>query len=65
VTFGRAVDPRVGPVRVPAIQIGLRLLECLEALTVERRLLGGADARFDFPFAIGIADTARETDPPP
>jgi hypothetical protein len=37
--FSGAVDPRVRPVRVPAIEIRLRLLEGFEALTVQRRLL--------------------------
>jgi hypothetical protein len=40
--------------------LGLR--QCLEALAVERRLLRVADARFDFAFAIGIADAARQAD---
>src|SRR5829696_6341456 len=35
----RAVDTRVGPARLPAVQIGLRLLERLEAEAAERRLL--------------------------
>ena len=40
----------------------LRLVERLEAEAVERRLLRVADAGFDLPFAIGIADAARERD---
>ena len=55
-----AVDARVGPVRFPAIQIRLRRLERLEAQALQRRLLRVADAGFDFPFAIGIADAARQ-----
>jgi hypothetical protein len=60
----RAVDARVGPARLPAIQIRLGRVEGLETETFQRRLLGVADAGFDFPFAIGIADPAREGDHP-
>jgi len=56
------VDARVGPARVPSIEIGLRFLDRLEAHPVERRLLRVADAGFDFAFAIGVADTAWERD---
>ena len=58
----RAVDARVGPARLPAIQIRLRFLEALEALPFQRRLLRVADAGFDLAFAIGIADAARQRD---
>ena len=44
----RAVDARVGPARLPAIQVRLRLLERLEAESSQRRLLRVADAGFDF-----------------
>lgn len=50
--------------RFPAIQVRLRLVETLEAQAFERRLLRVADAGFDLPFAIGIADSAREGDHP-
>ena len=60
--LGRAVDAGVRPVRLPAIEIRLRLLQALEALAVERRLLRVADARFDLALAIGIADAARQAD---
>src|SRR5690349_6659731 len=56
--FGRAVDAGVSPPRVPAIEIGLRLVDRLEAHPLERRLLRVADARFDFSFAIRITDAA-------
>ena len=55
-----AVDARVGPVLFPAIQIGLRGLDRLEALPVQRRLLRVADAGFDFALPIGIADATRQ-----
>ena len=56
------MDARVGPARLPAIEIRLRLLERLEAQALERRLLRVADAGFDLPLAIGIADAARQRD---
>ena len=58
----RAVDTRVRPARLPPIQIRLRVFERLEAEAAQRRLLRVPDAGFDFPFAIGIADAAREGD---
>ena len=58
----RAVDARIGPARLPAIQVRLRLLERLEAESSQRRFLRVPDAGFDFPFAIGIADAARQRD---
>ena len=61
-SFRRAVDARVGPARFPAIQVRLRLLERLEAESSQRCFLGVADAGFDFAFAIGIADAARQRD---
>src|SRR5205823_2554629 len=44
----RAVDARVGPSRLPAIQIRLRLLERLETEAAQRCLLRVPDAGFDF-----------------
>ncbi len=56
------MNPRIGPVRVPAIEIPLRLVEGFEALPPQRGLLGMADAGFDLPLAVGIADATRERD---
>jgi len=44
------------------IEIRFRLVERLEAHALQRRLLGVPDARFDFAFAIRIADAARQSD---
>jgi hypothetical protein len=54
--FGGAVDARIRPVRFPTIQIGLRLLQTLEALSFERRVFGVSDAALDFSFSIWILD---------
>ena len=60
--LGGAMDPRVGPVRLPAIQVGLRLLNRVEAQAFQGRLLGVADAGLHFSFAIRIADPTRQGD---
>ena len=60
--LGRAVDARVGPALLPAVEVRLRLLEALEAQPLERRPLGVADARLDLALAIGVADPARQRD---
>ena len=57
--LGRAVDARVGPAHLPAIQIRLGLVERLESESAQRRLLRVADPGFDLPFPIGIADAAH------
>ena len=56
------MNARVGPVLVPAIQIGLGGLEGLEAQALQRRPLRVADAGFDFAFPIGVADATRQRD---
>ena len=60
--FRRAVDPRIGPAGLPAIEVRLRVRERLEAASSQRGFLGVADARFDLAFAIRIADAARKRD---
>ncbi len=58
----RAVDARVGPVHLPAIEIRLRLIKRLETLALQRRLLRVPDARFDLAFAVGIPHPTRQPD---
>jgi hypothetical protein len=55
----RAVDPGVGPVRLPAVEVGLSLLEALEAKT-SQLALRVVHARLDLPLAIGVAHTAGQ-----
>src|SRR5262249_57606894 len=57
-----AVNPRVGPMLVPAIEIGLGGGEGVEAESLQRRPLRMADAGFDLAFAIRIADATRQCD---
>src|SRR5947208_2888178 len=47
--LGGAVDARVGPAGIPVIEVGLGVLEALEAQALERRALGVPDPRLDFP----------------
>src|SRR5436189_5520561 len=54
----RAVDARIGPSQLPLIEIGLSLVEAFKAKSFEWCFLRMADARFHFPFAIGISDPA-------
>ena len=58
-TLGGAVDARVRPAFFPAIQIGLRLLQALEAQSLER-LLSVGHACLDLAFAIGVGHAARQ-----
>jgi len=58
--LGGAVDARVGPAGIPVIEVGLGVLEALEAQALERRALGVPDPRLDFPLPIRIADPTRQ-----
>ena len=51
--LGGAVNARVGPALLPAIQIRLCLFQALEVLTLQRRLLGVTDAALDFALGAG------------
>jgi hypothetical protein len=55
-----AMDARIRPAGLPAVEIGLRGGDRLEAQAFEGRLLGMADARFDLAFAIGVPGAARQ-----
>src|SRR5438874_3386250 len=59
-SFGRAMDARVGPALFPAVQIGLRFLETLKALPLGRCFLRVADPGLHFSFSIWIMDPASE-----
>src|SRR6516165_263708 len=54
------MDAGIGAVCFPAIEIGLRFFETLEAFSFERSSLRVSDARFHFSFAIRILDPARQ-----
>ena len=62
--LGRAVNARIGPALLPAVQIRLAVVEALEAESAQRRLLGVADGGFDLALAIGVADATRQGDDP-
>jgi hypothetical protein len=60
--FGGAVNASVGPAFLPAVEIGLRFFQTLEAQTFQRRFLRVAHTRLDLAFAIWILDAARHGD---
>ena len=60
--FGGAVNARIGPALFPAIEIGLRLFQSLEAQSFEWSLLGVTNARLHFTLAIGVSYPARQGD---
>src|SRR5712691_2586919 len=57
-SFSSAVDARIGPARLPMVQVSLRLLETLKPLSFERCFLGMTDAGFNLTFAIWISHSA-------
>ena len=59
--LGRAVDAGIGPAGVPAVEVGLRRRERLEAQALERAL-GMADGRLDLPLAIRVGDATGQRD---
>ena len=54
------MDSGVGAVRFPTVQIGLGFRQTLEAFSFERGSLRVPDAGFNFSFAVGIVDPARQ-----
>ncbi len=61
-TLGGAMNPRIGPAFFPAIQIGLRFFQTLEAEPFQWRFLGMAYTGFNFAFSIRILNAARHGD---
>lgn len=57
--FCRAVDPSVGPLLVPAIELALRFLVRFETQAVQLSL-HVTDARFDLDLTVRFADAARQ-----
>jgi hypothetical protein len=60
--LGRAVDPRVGPVSLPAIEVRLRLVDALEAHPGQRRALRVAHTGLNLALAIGVAHATGQRD---
>src|SRR5207245_10842684 len=56
--LGRPVDARVGPARLPVLEVALRVGKPLEAQPLEGRALGVADPWLDLPLAVGMPDPA-------
>src|SRR5882724_10070529 len=54
------MDARVGPVRLPAIEIGLTLVDVLKTLALQRCPLRVAHAGLDLALAVGVAHAARQ-----
>ena len=54
------MDARIGPVRFPVVQVGLRLFQTFKTKSFQRSILGMADAPFHLPLAIWIADAAGQ-----
>src|ERR1044071_1427542 len=58
----RAMDPRVGPSRIPFVEVALCVLDAFEAQPLERRALRVADAGLDLALSVRIPDTTRQRD---
>ena len=43
------MDARIGPVRFPVVQVGLRLFQTFKTKSFQRSILGMADAPFHLP----------------
>ena len=61
-TFGGAVNARIGPAFLPAVQVSLSFAEAFEAQSAQRSLLRVSDTGLDFSLSIGMADAARQRD---
>src|ERR1044071_2697690 len=56
------MDPRVGPSRIPFVEVALCVLDAFEAQPLERRALRVADAGLDLALSVRIPDTTRQRD---
>ena len=54
------MNPRVRPALLPVVQIGLRLLQTFEALSLQGRFLGVADAGLYLALAIRMVHAAGQ-----
>ena len=59
---GGAMNACVGPVLLPAVEVGLGFFEALKTQALERRVLGVAHTALDLALAIGVAYAARQSD---
>ena len=56
------MDAGVGPAPLPAVEVGLGVVEPLEAEAAQRRLLRVADAGLDLALSVGVTDATRQGD---
>jgi hypothetical protein len=57
--LGRAVDARIGPALLPAVDVGLGFGQALEAKAAHLEL-GVLDTRFDFSLTVAVAHATRQ-----